>query len=95
MLQGFRLTTTFLTALVSLTVAAAADSDRDFSGKWILNADHSEMHALSGEIYPSLTVEQRSLLHVTATTSAGRQRGMELSPGWRRLEVQGRRAIDE
>jgi type IV secretion system protein VirB10 len=71
MLQGSRLTTTFLIALVSLTLASAADSDRDFSGKWLLNADHSETHALSGEIYPVLTIEQRSLIHCTATTAAG------------------------
>lgn len=71
MLQGCRLTNTFLILLVSLTIASAADSDRDFSGKWVLNEDHSEMHALTGEIYPVLTVEQRSSMHVTATTAAG------------------------
>ena len=71
MLQGYRLTTIFLTALVSLTIASAADSDRDFSGKWLLNADHSETHALSGEVYPVLAIEQRSLMHCTATTASG------------------------
>jgi hypothetical protein len=73
MLQGSRLTTTFLTALVSLTIASAADSDRDFSGKWLLNADHSEMHALTGEIYPVLTIEQKSLIHCTAAGASGGQ----------------------
>jgi hypothetical protein len=71
MLQGARLTTTFLTALVSLTLASAADSDRDFSGKWVLNADHSEMHNLTGDIYPTLTIDHKSLIHCTATTAAG------------------------
>jgi hypothetical protein len=71
MLQSARLTGTFLIALVSLTPAFAADSDHDFSGKWVLNADHSDMHALSGDIYPSLTIDQQSTIHCTATKSAG------------------------
>ena len=71
MLQGMRLTTTFLTALVSVTIAGAADPDRDFNGKWVLNADHSDTHALSGEFYQVLAVEHRAQMHVTATTSAG------------------------
>jgi type IV secretion system protein VirB10 len=72
MLQGTRLTTTFLIALVSITVASAADSDRDFAGKWLLNADHSEMNSLSGEIYPVLLIEQqRATIHCTATKDSG------------------------
>jgi type IV secretion system protein VirB10 len=72
MLQTARVTPTLLIALVSLTAASAADSDRDFSGKWVLNADHSEMHALTGEIYATITIEQRSGIHCTATTAAGK-----------------------
>jgi type IV secretion system protein VirB10 len=67
MLQSARFATAFIIALVSLT---AADSDRDFSGKWLFNADRSEMHALPGDIYPVLAIEQRALIHVTATTAA-------------------------
>ena len=73
MLQTARFTSTLFIALVSLTAASAADSDRDFSGKWLLNADHSDLHALRGDIYPVLVVEQRSAIHCTATTAAGGQ----------------------
>ena len=72
MLQGARLTGTFLIALVSLTLASAADSDRDFSGKWILNADHSEMRNLTGEIYQTLTVESKSVIRCTASGASGK-----------------------
>lgn len=72
MLQGSRLTTTFITALVSLTLASAADSDRDFSGKWVLNADHSDMRGLTGDIYPVIVIDQRSGIHCTATTADGK-----------------------
>jgi type IV secretion system protein VirB10 len=71
MLHSSRFATALFIALVSLTVASAADSDRDFSGKWLLNADHSDLHALRGDIYPVLVVEQRSGIHCTATTAAG------------------------
>jgi type IV secretion system protein VirB10 len=71
MLQSARFATAFFITLVSLTVASATDSDRDFSGKWLLNADHSDMRGLSGDIYPVLTVDQKSTLHCTATTAAG------------------------
>jgi hypothetical protein len=57
--------------LVHLRIASAADSDRDFSGKWLLNADHSDLHALPGDAYPVLVVEQKSAIHCTATTAAG------------------------
>jgi type IV secretion system protein VirB10 len=72
MLQSARLTTTFLIALVSLTIASAADSDRDFSGKWLLNADHSDLRGLTGDIYPVIVVDQRSAIHCTATTADGK-----------------------
>jgi hypothetical protein len=72
MLQIARATTTLLIALVPLNICSAADSDRDFSGKWLLNADHSEMHALTGEIYATIVIEQRSAIHCTATTAAGK-----------------------
>jgi type IV secretion system protein VirB10 len=71
MLQSARFATTVFIILVSLTLATAADPDRDFSGKWLLNADHSDMHALPGDIYPVLVIEQRSGIHCTATTAAG------------------------
>jgi hypothetical protein len=71
MLQSARFATTVFIILASLALATAADPDRDFSGKWLLNADHSDMHALPGEIYPVLVIEQRSGIHCTATTAAG------------------------
>jgi type IV secretion system protein VirB10 len=71
MLQSARYMPAFLVALLPLTVALAADSDRDFSGKWLFNPDRSDMRGLSGEIYPVLVIEQKSGFHVTATTSAG------------------------
>ena len=52
-------------------VASAADSDRDFSGKWLLNAEHSDLHALPGDAYPVLAVEQKSAIRCTAITAAG------------------------
>jgi len=72
MLQSARLSTAFLAALVSLTIASASDSDRDFSGKWLLNADHSDLSGLTGDLYPVLVVDQRSTIHITATTSDGK-----------------------
>jgi type IV secretion system protein VirB10 len=72
MLQSARLTTTFLTAIVSLTIASAADSDRDFSGKWLFNPDHSDTRGLTGDIYPVIVVDHRSAIHCTATTSDGK-----------------------
>jgi hypothetical protein len=58
-------------ALVSLSSASAADPDRDFSGKWRLDADLSEMQTLPGDAYPVLIVEQKSALHCAATTASG------------------------
>ncbi|HEX3744605.1 MAG TPA: hypothetical protein VHW09_11770 [Bryobacteraceae bacterium] len=71
MLQSARLTATFLSLLVSLSLASAAGADRDFSGKWMLNADHSDMRHLGGDIYPSMVIDQSSTIHCTATTSGG------------------------
>jgi hypothetical protein len=71
MLPGARITTLVQIAALSITVGYAADSDRDFSGKWLLNANHSEMHALPGDAYPVLMVEHKSVLHCTATTENG------------------------
>ena len=58
-------------ALLALGVAAAAAADRDFSGKWLLDADHSEMKGLIGEIFPVLTIDQQTAIHCMATTAAG------------------------
>jgi len=64
--------TTVLIVLLSLGTAAAADSDRDFSGKWLFRADHSDLGALPGDdAYPVLVVDQKSAIHCTATTAAG------------------------
>jgi type IV secretion system protein VirB10 len=72
MLQSARLTTTFLALIAFLTIASAADSERDFSGKWLFNADHSDMHGLTGDFYPVIIVDQHSTIHITATTSDGK-----------------------
>jgi type IV secretion system protein VirB10 len=71
MLQIARFATTVLVVVFSLNFAHAADSDRDFSGKWLLNADHSEIQALPENAYPVLAVGQKSVIHCTATTAAG------------------------
>src|SRR5580658_4151026 len=68
MLSSARVSFLFLT-LAALSFAA--DPDRDFSGKWLLDGDHSEMHGLLGEIYPVLTIDQQTTMRCTATTSAG------------------------
>jgi hypothetical protein len=68
MLQSGRYATIVFISLASLT---AADSDRDFSGKWLLNADHSDMRALPGDAYPVLVVEQKATIRCTATPAAG------------------------
>src|SRR5664279_1564657 len=76
MLQRPGIKTLLLTSSLTLSLAHAADSDRDFSGKWLLNADHSDLHALPGDAYPVLVVEQKSGeqkggIHCTATTANG------------------------
>lgn len=53
------------------TPLTAADSDRDFSGKWLLNQDHSNLRALSTESYPVLLIEQKTAIHCVATTAGG------------------------
>ena len=72
MLQSARLTTAFLVPFVFLTLASAADSDRDFSGKWVLNQDHSDLSNLTGDIYPVLVVDAHSGIRITASTSDGK-----------------------
>ena len=54
-----------------MSTLGASDPDRDFSGKWVLNQEHSDLHALFVEAYPILTVEQDDAIHCTATTAAG------------------------
>src|SRR5215831_11567515 len=65
------LTGLVISAFLTLS-AQAADSDRDFSGKWLFNADHSDLHALTGEAYPVIAVEvMRGEIRCTATTTSG------------------------
>ena len=71
MLQTARVTIILL-ALVPLSIVSAADPGRDFSGKWLLNPDHSDMRGLTGEIYPAIVIEHRSAIHCAATTAAGK-----------------------
>jgi type IV secretion system protein VirB10 len=71
MLHAARLLRFALISATALTLVHAADSDRDFSGKWLFVADHSEMRDLPGDPYPVLVVEQKSSIHCTATDAQG------------------------
>jgi hypothetical protein len=70
-LQRTRLAAVLLTAALLGTFGRAADSDRDFSGKWLFNADHSDLRGLPGEAYPTLVIEQKADIRCTATTASG------------------------
>jgi type IV secretion system protein VirB10 len=71
MLQIARLSTVSLIWAFSLTLVNATDSDRDFSGKWLLSADHSQLGAMPGDAYPVLVIEQKAAIHCLATTAGG------------------------
>jgi len=62
------LTLLVLAALATQPSLRAADADRDFSGKWVL--DHTS-NSLSPEAFPSLDIEQDSTIRCTAATAAG------------------------
>ena len=69
MLPRARIASLLFLTLYFLSAAKAANSD--FSGKWQLNTDHSDLSRLPGEPYPVLVVAQRANLHCTATTGSG------------------------
>jgi type IV secretion system protein VirB10 len=71
MLHIARLATSVLIASLSITLASAADSDREFSGKWLLSPDRSDVRSLPGDAYPVLVIEQKAVVHCTATTAGG------------------------
>ena len=71
MLQIARLVTAAILALGAVTPLCAADSDRDFSGRWNLDRNASDLRALSLETYEFLAVEQNSQIHCTAITARG------------------------
>src|SRR5271169_6424774 len=71
MLQIARLVTAGILALGAVTQLAAADADRDFSGRWDLDRNASDLRALSPETYEFLQVEQDTKLHCTAIDAHG------------------------
>jgi type IV secretion system protein VirB10 len=71
MLQPARLISRLLTALFILTLARAADAQTDFSGKWLLSAERSDLRVLPAESYPSLVIEQKADVHCTGTPAEG------------------------
>ena len=71
MLQIARLVIAAILALGAVTQLSAADSDRDFSGRWNLDRNASDLRALSLETYEFLAVEQNSQIHCTAITARG------------------------
>lgn len=71
MLQFVRLALTATLALAAVTPLAAADSDRDFSGRWDLDRNASDLRALTVETYEFLAVEQDTRIHCTAIDARG------------------------
>jgi len=71
MLERMRLTAVLLIAIFSASFGRSADSDRDFSGKWLLSADRSDLRGLPAEAYPTLAIEQKADIRCTATTASG------------------------
>ena len=71
MLQRTRLITFVLSSILLVARAQAADPDRDFSGKWLLNAEHSDSRALPADPYPVLQIDQKTAITCTATTPSG------------------------
>ena len=71
MLQFARLVITAILALGAVTRLSAADSDRDFSGRWDLDRNASDLRALSLETYEFLAVEQNAQIHCTAIDARG------------------------
>src|ERR1035438_6825585 len=71
MLQFARLVIAAILALGAVTPLSAADADRDFSGRWNLDRNASDLRALSLETYEFLAVEQNAQIHCTAIDARG------------------------
>ena len=71
MLQFARLVSVAILALGAVTPLSAADSSRDFSGRWDLDRNASDLRALSLETYEFLEVEQNTQIHCTAIDARG------------------------
>jgi hypothetical protein len=71
MLQITRLLTAATLTLSVLIPLSAADSDRDFSGKWTLDTNASDLRAINLETYQFLTVQQDSNIHCSAVNAKG------------------------
>ncbi len=71
MLRIARLVITALLALGVVAQLCAADGDRDFSGRWDLDRNASDLRALSLETYEFLEVEQNTRIHCTAIDARG------------------------
>jgi type IV secretion system protein VirB10 len=66
-----RLVIAAILALGAVARVSAADSDRDFSGRWDLDRNASDLRALSVETYEFLEVEQNTQIHCTAMDAGG------------------------
>lgn len=71
MLQFARLVIAAALAQGAVMPLSAADPDRDFSGRWSLDRNASDLRALSLETYESLAVEQNTQIHCTAIDARG------------------------
>ena len=71
MLRIARLVITALLALGVVAQLCAADGDRDFSGRWDLDRNASDLRALPVETYEFLEVEQSTQIHCTAIDARG------------------------
>ncbi|MGD0869486.1 MAG: hypothetical protein ABSB88_08050 [Bryobacteraceae bacterium] len=71
MLQFARLVMAAILALGAVTQLSSADSDRDFSGRWDLDRNASDLRALSLETYEFLEVKQDTGIHCTAIDTRG------------------------
>jgi hypothetical protein len=71
MLQIARPVIAAILALGAAIPLSAADSDRDFSGRWDLDRNASDLRALSLETYEFLEVEQNTQIHCAAVDARG------------------------
>jgi hypothetical protein len=51
----------FLLVSAGMAIAAAADADRDFSGRWVLDLDSSEPGTLPAAAHSELVIEQAAV----------------------------------
>src|ERR1039458_9366859 len=71
MLPIARLVIAAILEVGAVTPLSAADSARDFSGRWDLDRTASDLRALSLEVHEFLEVEQTTQIHCTAIDARG------------------------